>query len=299
MVQYNNVGGTNKVFRQYDAETLKRVQQTEKEILIKFISICEKYNLQYFVVFGTLLGTIRHQGFIPWDDDIDVSMPRKDYEKFLKVAEKECEGEYFIQTVDTDPAYHLFFAKMRRCNTKFVENSLQKADSHTGIYIDIIPYDHIPDDEKLLAKQISKTEILVRMLSVSKVKEPQIGDRGKVQNLLAKGIWYFLHYGMKILGISGSFIWKKCEEIYCQYNDVPTERSTSFFADAQKWIIYNEEMDKFLDMPFEDIKVKVPVGYDKILRRCYGEYMELPPVEKRVNHMPVVLQFPGEEEIRW
>ena len=287
------------MYRQYDKETLKKVQQTEKEILVKFISICEKYDLQYFVVFGTLLGAIRHNGFIPWDDDIDVSMPRKDYERFLSIAEKECGEEYFIQTIDTDPAYHLFFAKMRRCHTKFVENSLQKAESHTGIYIDIIPYDHIPDDDKLMSKQIRRTEVLVRLLSVNKVKEPQIGDRGIVQNFGAKCIWHLLHYGMKVLGISGTTVWKKCKEEYCRYNDISTKRSTSFFADAEKWIIYNEEMKTFLDMPFEDITVKVPVGYDKILERCYGDYLKLPPIEKRVNHMPVVLQFPGEEEIRW
>ena len=72
------------MYRQYDEETLKRVQNTEKEILVKFIEICEKYNLKYFAAFGTLLGAIRHRGFIPWDDDIDVGMLRKDYEKFLK-----------------------------------------------------------------------------------------------------------------------------------------------------------------------------------------------------------------------
>ena len=99
----------------------------EKQILCKYIEICEKYHLRYFVAFGTLLGTVRHKGFIPWDDDIDVGMPREDYERFLQIAQKECGEEYFLQTVDTDPEYHLYFAKLRMNRTRFVENSLQKS----------------------------------------------------------------------------------------------------------------------------------------------------------------------------
>ena len=88
-------------YRGYDEELLRRIKDSEKDILRKFILICEKYNLDYFVVFGTLLGTIRHEGFIPWDDDIDVGMLRTDYEKFLEVAQKECGEEYFIKTIVT------------------------------------------------------------------------------------------------------------------------------------------------------------------------------------------------------
>ena len=85
------------LYRRYDEEILKKIKETEKEILLKFVSICEKYNLNYFVVFGTLLGTIRHKGFIPWDDDIDVGMLRKDYEKFLEVAQQECGEDFFCR----------------------------------------------------------------------------------------------------------------------------------------------------------------------------------------------------------
>ena len=143
-------------YRGYDEELLRRIKDSEKDILRKFILICEKYNLDYFVVFGTLLGTIRHEGFIPWDDDIDVGMLRTDYEKFLEVAQKECGEEYFIQTIDTDPNYHLYFAKMRMNNTVFVEDSLQKTTGNDGFYIDIFPYDVIPDDDIVMKKYMKK-----------------------------------------------------------------------------------------------------------------------------------------------
>ena len=99
---------------------------------MQYIEICEKYHLRYFVAFGTLLGTVRHKGFIPWDDDIDVGMPREDYERFLQIAQKECGEEYFLQTVDTDPEYHLYFAKLRMNRTRFVENSLQRREALPG-----------------------------------------------------------------------------------------------------------------------------------------------------------------------
>ena len=285
------------MYRQYDEVTLKRVQNTEKEILIKFIEICEKYDLEYFAAFGTLLGVVRHQGFIPWDDDIDVGMLRKDYEKFLQVAQEECGKEFFIQTVDTDPEYHLFFGKMRMCNTKFVENSLRKADSVTGFYIDIFPFDAIPDQKDLMMRQIRKAERLSMLLSVSKVKEPQIGKYSKMKTIFMTTIWYMLHYGMKMFHITGEHIWKKCQNTFWKYDDEKTERITCFFPNAEKWIIKTKELEQLEEGRFENIKIKIPIGYDAILTRNYGDYMKLPPKEERVNHMPVLIQFLNEEEV--
>ena len=171
-------GGTVLQYREYDTEILNRIKDVEKQILCKYIEICEKYHLRYFVAFGTLLGTVRHKGFIPWDDDIDVGMPREDYERFLQIAQKECGEEYFLQTVDTDPEYHLYFAKLRMNRTRFVENSLQKAGSVTGFYIDIFPYDEISDDEEEMEKQLNRAVRWGMILSIYKVKEPQIGQYG-------------------------------------------------------------------------------------------------------------------------
>lgn len=285
------------IFRQYDPIVLERVHKVEKEILIKFISICEQYNLKYFVAFGTLLGAVRHNGFIPWDDDVDVAMPRKDYEVFLEVAQKECGSEYFLQTVDTDENYHLFFAKLRMNDTIFVENSLQQSEGITGFYIDIFPYDTLPDDDKLMKKQIKEAEILGMLISIKRVKEPQIGQYHKAKELLLKIIWKLLHYGMKLCHLKDETLQKKCECVFKRYDNREPTRMTCFFPEAEKWIVKNDEIKELLTMPFEDICVSVPKGYDEILKRSYGEYMELPPKEKRVNHMPVRMKFRGEDEI--
>ena len=267
----------------------------EKQILCKYIEICEKYHLRYFVAFGTLLGTVRHKGFIPWDDDIDVGMPREDYEKFLQIAQKECGEEYFLQTVDTDPEYHLYFAKLRMNHTRFVENSLQKAGSVTGFYIDIFPYDEISDDEAEMEKQLNRAVRWGMILSIYKVKEPQIGQYGPAKDFVMRSIWHILHGGMHLCGISAKTVWKKCKQAFMQKPEKGSSRMTTFAADAKKWIIEKKEIEQLVDVPFEDITVKIPGGYDAILNRCYGDYMKLPDEKDRVNHMPVEIQFPGEE----
>lgn len=282
------------MYRQYDTQILNRVQMTEKQILKKFISICEKYNLKYFVVFGTLLGVIRHKGFIPWDDDIDVAMPREDYDKFLEVAQKECGDSFFLQTVDTDQKYHLYFAKLRMRDTEFVESVLQDAGSVGGFYIDIFPYDVIPDNEKECKKYMKKTVFYGMLLSANKVKEPQVAKGNMFVNFIKDVIWFILHYGMKILGIKGEIIWKRCVEIFTEYKYSENKRMTTFSAEACKWIVYKEEIENLDWFEFEDLKVKVPRGYDTILKRNYGDYMKLPPMEQRVNHMPVRIRFPEE-----
>lgn len=282
-------------YREYDTEILNRIKDVEKQILCKYIEICEKYHLRYFVAFGTLLGTVRHKGFIPWDDDIDVGMPREDYERFLQIAQKECGEEYFLQTVETDPEYHLYFAKLRMNHTRFVENSLQKAGSVTGFYIDIFPYDEISDDEAEMEKQLNRAVRWGMILSIYKVKEPQIGQYGPAKDFVMRSIWHILHGGMHLCGISAKTVWKKCNQAFMQKPEKGSSRMTTFAADAKKWIIEKKEIEQLVDVPFEDITVKIPGGYDAILTRCYGDYMKLPDEKDRVNHMPVEIQFPGEE----
>jgi len=284
------------MYREYDAELLRKVQMTEKHILEKFISICEKYELKYFLVFGTLLGAVRHKGFIPWDDDIDVGMLRQDYEKFLEVAQKECGDEYFIQTVDSDSQYHLFFAKMRMNDTEFVEESLQASGSVSGFYIDIFPYDTLPDDDREMQSYLKQAINHGMLLSVNKVKEPQIAQGSRTETFIKRTIWFGLHYGMKVLGVSGNYIWNKCIDVMRKYKDCDGHRVTTFLVDADKAIIFKEELADVIDVEFEDIVVKAPKEYAKILERYYGDYMTLPPKEQRENHVPVRIRFAGEKE---
>ena len=129
------------------------LQAKQLEILKAFIRVCDKHNLEYFLVYGTALGAIRHKGFIPWDDDIDVAMPRKDYEEYIKL-QNEYEGTpYFIQTFKTDPCYIYNYAKLRDSSTTFLENAFKNHRINQGVFIDIFPVDgmsrEVGDREKI------------------------------------------------------------------------------------------------------------------------------------------------------
>lgn len=120
-------------------EQLRQLQLAEHKMLCDFAKICDKHNLTYFLDFGTLLGAVRHQGFIPWDDDVDVTMPVEDYKKFLKIAQEELGDEYFLQTSDTDIDFHYSFAKIRKNGTTFFRKQFKEWNVHQGVWIDIFP----------------------------------------------------------------------------------------------------------------------------------------------------------------
>ena len=284
------------MYREYDEKILTRIKNTEKDILIYFQDICEKYNLKYFAAFGTLLGTIRHGGFIPWDDDIDVAMPRKDYNRFLEIMQREENSRFSLQIPETDSKYHLTFAKLRMKNTKFLEERLVEADAQEGFYIDIFPYDNIPDDEKQAKAHMKKCALWIRLFSVSRIKEPQIGSRGRI-DIFVRIIWYVLYYFLKLIPSADKRICKKCNKYFTMYENCDTNRSTLLVSEPEKWVIYKKEMEQLEKRQFEDIQVAVPKDYDAVLKRNYNNYMELPPQEERVNHVPVEVQFPGEETI--
>ena len=127
-----------------DVSQLKEVQQKELQILLEVDRICKRNGLTYYLIGGSALGAVRHGGFIPWDDDIDIAMPRDDYRKFLKLCSRELPAEYFLQTYTSQPDFPYPFAKVNLNNTTFIENRLHKLNIHHGIFIDVFPLDGVP-----------------------------------------------------------------------------------------------------------------------------------------------------------
>ena len=134
--------------RTYEPEVLKRLQQTELEILKDFASVCDKYKLPYFVVYGTAIGAVRHHGFIPWDDDTDVAMLRKDYDRFLEVVDQELGDKYKILTPEIDKNYAGSVTHLQRKGTKFVPEFSKDLKCDMCIDLDIFPLDHVAMDPK-------------------------------------------------------------------------------------------------------------------------------------------------------
>ncbi len=279
----------------YDPKDLKALQNVELEILKKFDDICQRYQIEYFVVFGTALGAVRHKGFIPWDDDIDVGMMREEYTKLKKVPADEWGDCILSDAYDRTKGHVLIYPQIYKKGTAFetvYHNRYDKKpkDHILPIWIDIFIYDYVS--------------------SVNEVKK-----KYKKANLIRK-LFYYSKYGTKVhlddpINRKLSCLCKDvCHNILSMRRDEDlrlynkylrmvsnkdgkfiTTFDTSVLKEIIKSVIPYEDMFPTIRVPFEDIEVSIPKCYDKMLNQIYGDYMELPPVEKRINHPPKVLDI--------
>ena len=255
-------------------EELKRLKEEELKILDYFVSFCSKHNLKYQLTYGTLLGAIRHKGFIPWDDDIDVQMPPADYLKFLDLIKEETTEEYFVQNIDTEKYYHTIFTKIRKNNTCMVEKDWQYIKIHKGINIDIMPLIPYPDDEKLRKKTMFKLKLSGLLLSKNnKTKSIKNKIIFKLLCLIPRKITNkWVSKIMKdLLTYKGEY-----SEYKLEINDKPIKVS---------WT------RKTIEAPFENRKYQIPAKYDEILKCMYNDYMTLPPEKDRTGHGDIILSF--------
>lgn len=270
----------------YTEEQLHKLQEIEVETLKVFIEVCNKLNLEYFVYGGTLLGVEKYKGIIPWDDDIDVALPRESYEKFSKYAAQVLPDEYFIQSPYNCPNCPYPYIKLRRKGTKFVEYVNRNLNIESGIYIDIYPVDRIPDDEELRRKQFKKARkwILIYVIRQSRLfdkKEP--GIKGFVRTL-GKRILTCL---LKIL--PAQFCLKKIDYYMTLYNNTENKRYAALNSPNYDNIyLHLFPLQKGM---FNGIEVNIPGDHTTHLKMRYGDYSGLPPEEKRCGHVPYILDL--------
>ena len=242
----------------------KKVWNVELDLLKKFIEVCNKYNLKYFIFSGSMIGVIRHQGFIPWDDDIDVAMLREDYNKLLEIADKEFTNEYFFQTPYNDKLYR-GHAQLRNSNTTGILPREINMKYNQGIFLDIFPLDEYPSTKEEYDKQNKKLlkykELLTRYYDYGSTFKSKI-----YTYLIARPI-------VDLHGYKNYY--KKYEKECSKYNGKGNGivSNLSLIYDREKNNIYREELDEMIEMPFENVMVTVPKKYDDILKRTFGEYM--------------------------
>lgn len=245
-------------------EKRKKIWKIELELLSKLIEVCEKYHLKYFLIGGSMIGAVRHQGFIPWDDDIDVALFRKDYEKLLEVAPKEFPKDMFFQTPYTDSLFR-GHAQLRKENTTAILKNDIKYSYHQGIFIDIFPYDEYPKGKIKKYIQQKRLNILSRIMSNYYVPEHSTILGEIMYKCCSKPL-------IKLFGIKK--IYKHYEKICAKYNGKGTTFSNlSFIYGPEKYMSTKEEMSKFITVPFENLQVVIPESYDILLKRAYGNYM--------------------------
>ncbi len=285
--------------REYDEATLKKLHRLELEILKDFISVCQKHHLEYFGIAGTAIGVLRHGGFIPWDDDLDIALSREDYETFLKVADQELSDRYIIMNARNYPEWPSMVTRLILKGTRFREACYADVKVPLGIFIDIYPYDHLSDDPKKRKKQMWDAWFYSKLQILRGVKKPVLQFKGWKADVVHAAC-FVAHYGMKALRISPQWLEKKCEEASQRHNDETGSEYVDFLCDTTKGMNMYKQSDLYplQKMQFEDIEMFFPHSMDANLTNMYGDYMTLPPEEKRKNHFPFELQFPGESVIK-
>lgn len=261
-----------------DSAVLKKVQAFQCEILDVVVKICEKHNIEYFLIAGTLLGAVRHKGFIPWDDDIDIGMIRKDYDRFLEVVEKELPENMILDYFNTNKKYYLNFIKIRNKNTVYEEKFAQNYDGPNGIWIDIFPFDNSAQDNSVQLRARRKISLILGRIQLYK-NNLIINDK---HTLIKKII------GLIFKPFSCRFIGNIQEKIMRigNKNDNKYIINLASTYDYKKEIVLKEKYFPLRKIEFENKYYYCANDYDYVLKKVYGEYMILPPMDKRITHNP-------------
>ena len=261
-----------------DNKTLRIVQIYMLEITKEIKRVCDENGIHYFLDSGSLLGAVRHHGFIPWDDDMDVGMLRDDYEKFLKIAPEKLGEHFLLQTWENDPGYGQPFAKVQLRDTTYLENNAENTNCQHGIYVDIFPYDNFPDFPD---KKQGKTLHFYKILMIAKCKYKPWKKQEKTN--IKKFVGY-IPIRFIALFISKKGLIKKYNTLAEKYNHQRTKNKfPQGISHYGKWIMPSEVLENLTQIPFENIQFSVPEDYDAYLTHGYGDYMKLPPEDQREN----------------
>ena len=260
---------------------MNEVQTHLLKIFKEFVRVCEKHHLRYFVDSGTLIGALRHKGFVPWDDDIDVMMPREDFDKYIKL-QSEYEGTpYFIQTWRSDPHYTYCFAKLRDSSTTFIENFYVNHRINHGLWIDIFVLDGVSYKEKPREKFAHRFRFTWYMNYMSYL--PQLTRKFHKET-------FFKDLGLNIVGclfyIMDPFhLRNRIVEKYMKHHKLEKSKMVANYYDfkPKKQAMRKELFDEYIQVPFEDMMVNAPKGYDEYLTILYGDWRTPPPKEKQIG----------------
>lgn len=277
-----------KEYRKYDDVSLKKLKMELLEIFKVFDKLCRKYEINYFATAGTLLGAIRHGGFIPWDDDLDIGMLRADYEKFLKIPREEFEGYGLCAPEITPGEYYSFVTKFYKKGTKFI-TPISYVDNkmNMGIFIELFPFDDVEDKNANLEKQIKKVNRIKNFYTTAACDNIIVFDsgiKGSIKKLIKRIVKMYLRITRNDLN--------KLTSDYIKTINVNLNSEMAYAFSDVGHLIKKAGVESTEYRKFEDTQILVPKDYDMVLKGLYGSnYMQLPPEEKRWNQAPIYIQF--------
>lgn len=264
-------------------EFMKELHQYDLEALKAFVRFCDEHGLRYFAIGGTLLGAVRHKGFIPWDDDVDVGMPRPDYDRLIALA-KEFPKPFVLEEYHHTKGFQSYFAKIRSEEVELLETVTEKKDCRRGYLVDIIPIDGTPDNALLRKIYFGRVLLLRFLCGAANVHTGILASRPKWEQRVLKCCRVLRLY--KLLKIEK--IYRRMDRLFRKQDALGAKcAGTITGAYKTREIVPTtyfgmEKAPEYLS--FEDIKLRVPKQYKPYLTHMYGDYMQLPPENQRKVH---------------
>lgn len=259
-----------------DTQTLQRVQPILLELLQELDRVCRESGIRYFLYRGTLLGAVRHGGFIPWDDDLDVAMLRRDYERFRRIAPEKLGASYCFQDWHTEEGYAHPFGKLRKRNTLYVEAKGHRL-AENGFYLDVYPLDYAPDRESERRELAGK---LLQLYRLKLMKSRYTPWREGTRTVAYKRVGYIPYQALTLLTTQ-----KKLIARYEALTAAVPQSNTVYEQSAMPRSFYfsTDWLGEGRTLSFEGTAFPVPSDYDRVLTALYGDYHRLPPPEHREN----------------
>lgn len=258
------------------AEEIREYQLAQLELMNMVDKLCSKLHLTYYIIGGTLLGAVRHQGFIPWDPDIDIAMPRDDYEKLREYFAQNDSKRYFYQHYSTEKNHLPGHALIKIKDSHVIFKAKERfATRYDGIYLDVFPLDNAPLNKRLQEKQMKKIRTIKKLISL---KSTKIFNKNGATVIFIKNLTSFL-----LSPLTFRYLNRKRDKVMRQYNGINNNYLVSMASHYSYWkqLMPSEIYGQPTRIEFEGLSLSAPAQISEYLTRIFGDYMKLPPEDSR------------------